>query len=245
MENANEKLSCLVVDDEQPAQWVLTSYISETSNLELTTCAFDAMEALEVMKNHSIDLLFLDINLPGLNGLEMLDTLEFQPMVIFTTAYAAYAAESFEYNVVDYLVKPVTKHHFERAVARAFEKARLREVIENADTRYPTASIELNLGGSTEVVETENIVYLQSYGNYVKVFLENRMILATSTTHQLLSQLPQKSFLRIHKSFIVNRKFIKAYSNNTVLAGKEKLPIGISYRQSVVTALNQNKENGS
>ncbi|HPJ62342.1 LytTR family DNA-binding domain-containing protein [Lentimicrobium sp.] len=239
MENINEKLSCLVVDDEQPAQWVLTSYISETSNLELKACAFDAMEALEVMKNHSIDLLFLDINLPGLNGLEMLDTLEFQPMVIFTTAYAAYAAESFEYNVVDYLVKPVTKHHFERAVARAFEKARLREVTANTDTRYPTTSLELNLGGSTETVETENIVYLQSYGNYVKVFLENRMILATSTTHQLLSQLPQKSFLRIHKSFIVNRKYIKAYSNNSVVAGKEKLPIGISYRQSVVTALNQ------
>jgi DNA-binding LytR/AlgR family response regulator len=237
MGNDNEKLVCLVVDDEQPSQWVLTSYISESEGLELAACAFDAEEAIGILKEKQIDLLFLDINLPGLSGMEMLDTLEFQPMVIFTTAYAAYAADSFEYNVVDYLVKPVTRQHFDRAVNRARDRARLHEVFHKPDEPGISGKVELNLGGSTEVVETKDILYLQSYGNYVKVFMEGRMILATTTTHQLLDQLPVRLFLRIHKSYIVNRAYVKAFSNNSVVLGNERLPIGISYRQSVLGAL--------
>ena len=236
--NNEDKLVCLVVDDEQPAQWVLTSYISETEKLELSACAFDAVEALEILKAQNIDLLFLDINLPGLSGLEMLDTLEVQPMVIFTTAYAAYAVNSFDYNVVDYLVKPITRQHFDRAVGRALDRARLQEVSHLEKEPLQSVSIDLNLGGSFETVGTSEIIYLQSYGNYVKVFLENgRMILATSTTHQLMTQLPAQTFIRIHKSYIVNREFIKAFSNNFVVVLDEKLPIGISYRQAVLTAM--------
>ena len=148
---------------------------------KLSACAFDAVEALEILKAQNIDLLFLDINLPGLSGLEMLDTLEVQPMVIFTTAYAAYAVNSFDYNVVDYLVKPITRQHFDRAVGRALDRARLQEVSHLEKEPLQSVSIDLNLGGSFETVGTSEIIYLQSYGNYVKVFLENgRMILATS-----------------------------------------------------------------
>lgn len=242
MTTSNEdKLVCLVVDDEQPAQWILTSYISETEKLELSGCAFDATEALQALKTQNIDLLFLDINLPGLSGLDLLDTLEVQPMVIFTTAYAAYAVNSFDYNVVDYLVKPINRQHFDRAVGRALDRARLQEVGHAEKETFESLGIDLNLGGSFETVETNDIIYLQSYGNYVKVFLENgRMILATSTTHQLMAQLPAPSFIRIHKSYIVNRKFINAFSNNFVVVLTEKLPIGISYRQAVLTAMESN-----
>ncbi|MDY0101633.1 MAG: LytTR family DNA-binding domain-containing protein [Lentimicrobium sp.] len=237
--STEDKLVCLVVDDEQPAQWVLKSYIEETERLKLAACAFDAVEALQILKTQSIDLLFLDINLPGLSGLDLLDTLENQPMVIFTTAYSSYAVNSFDYNVVDYLVKPITRQHFDRAIGRACEKAKLQDVNQQHQDHYQSCSIELNLGGSFETVDTNDILYLQSYGNYVKVFMENgRMILATSTTHQLMSLLPLQSFIRIHKSYIVNRRFISAFSSNSVLALKEKLPIGISYRQAVLTAMN-------
>ena len=233
-----DKLVCLVVDDEQPAQWVMSSFISETEKLQLSACVFDADEALQILKTQNIDLLFLDINLPGLSGLELLDTLEIQPMVIFTTAYEAYAVNSFDYNVVDYLVKPITRQHFDRAVGRALERAKLQEVGPSEKEGFQSVSIDLNLGGSYEKVETKDISYLQSYGNYVKVFLENgRMILATSTTHQLMAQLPAPSFIRIHKSYIVNREFINAFSNNFVVVLDEKLPIGISYRQAVLTAM--------
>lgn len=241
MTTSNEdKLACLVVDDEQPAQWVLTSYIGETEKLNLAACAFDAVEALQILKNQNIDLLFLDINLPGLSGLDLLDTLEFQPMVIFTTAYSSYAVNSFDYNVVDYLVKPITREHFDRAVGRAIDRAKLQELTGQPNqSPYQSCSVELNLGGNFETVDTSDILYLQSYGNYVKVFLENgRMILATSTTHQLMSQLPLQSFLRIHKSYIVNRRYVSAFSSNSVILLKQKLPIGISYRQAVLAAMN-------
>lgn len=238
MTTSSVKLVCLIVDDEQPAQWILTSYIRDTEKLELADCAFDAAEALQVLKTRDIDLLFLDINLPGLSGLDLLDTLETQPMVIFTTAYASYAVDSFDYNVVDYLVKPITRQHFDRAVGRALDRAKLQEAGHIEKEPFQLLSIDLNLGGSSEKVDTTDIVYLQSYGNYVKVFLENgRMILATSTTHQLMAQLPEPSFIRIHKSYIVNRKFINVFSNNFVVVLKDKLPIGISYRQAVLAAM--------
>jgi DNA-binding LytR/AlgR family response regulator len=241
MTNTEEKLVCLVVDDEQPAQWVLTSFISENDRLHLAGCAFDAVEALHILKTQNIDLLFLDINLPGISGLDLLDSLEFEPMVIFTTAYASYAVNSFDYNVVDYLVKPVTRQHFNRAVGRALERATLKEVGQPAEGQFSSRELELNLGGSFETVKTQDIYYLQSYGNYVKVFMENgRMILATSTTHQLQNQLPAQAFLRIHKSYIVNRRFIRAFSSNSVIVGKERLPVGISYRQAVLASLNGN-----
>ena len=239
MTTSNEdKLVCMVVDDEQPAQWILSNYINNTKELELLACAFDSVEALQILNSKNVDLLFLDINLPGLSGLDLLDTLEIQPMVIFTTAYASYAADSFDYNVVDYLVKPINREHFDRAVGRAIGRAKLQELAHPEKELFQSFSIDLNLGGSFETVEATDIIYLQSYGNYVKVFLENgRMILATSTTHQLMAQLPPQSFLRIHKSYIVNRKFIDAFSNNFVVVSKEKLPIGISYRQAVLSAM--------
>ena len=234
----DDKLVCLVVDDEQPAQWILSNYINDTEKLELFACAFNSKEALQLLKTEAIDLLFLDINLPGLSGLDLLDALELQPMVIFTTAYASYAADSFDYNVVDYLVKPITRQHFDRAVGRAIDRAKLQELVNPGKEHFQSYSIDLNLGGSFETVDTNNIIYLQSYGNYVKVFLENgRMILATSTTHQLMDLLPAQAFLRIHKSYIVNRKFINAFSNNFVVILNEKLPIGISYRQAVLNEI--------
>lgn len=238
MTESPEKLTCLVVDDEQPAQWVLRSFIEQNEKLVLVDCVYNAVEAQEILKTQNIDLLFLDINLPGLSGLELLETLDFQPMVIFTTAYASFAVNSFDYNVVDYLVKPVTPKHFERAVGRALERAQLQEVKRMPGEIYHAKLIDLNLGGNFKTVNTENIIYLQSYGNYVRVYVENdKMILATSTTHQLMNELPSQSFIRIHKSYIVNRRFISAFSGNSVVIGKEKLPIGISYRQAVISAL--------
>ncbi|MBK6963971.1 MAG: response regulator [Bacteroidales bacterium] len=112
IEYSNQKLRCLVVDDEQPAQWALSNFINQTESLDLIGCAYDGSEAAKILKEKVIDLLFLDINLPGMSGLEMLNTLENQPMVIFTTAFSSYAINSFDYNVVDYLVKPISRDLF-------------------------------------------------------------------------------------------------------------------------------------
>lgn len=231
------KLQCLVVDDEQPAQWVLSNYINQTDSLELSGCAFNGAEAERMILEKEVDLLFLDINLPGKGGLELLDSLEKQPMVIFTTAFSSYAINSFDYNVVDYLVKPISRELFDRAVNRALDR------IQPPDDKLPSGEaerariIEVNTGGGFESIEAGKIIYIQSYGNYVKVFLPGRMILGTSTTHKMFSNLPKSLFVRIHKSYIVNVDYIRSYSNNAILVEKENLPVGISYRQSVISRM--------
>ncbi|MFH1120028.1 MAG: response regulator transcription factor [Bacteroidota bacterium] len=236
-ELVNRKLKCLVVDDEQPAQWVLSNFINQTGSLELIACVYDGIEAVKIMNEHEIDLLFLDINLPGMGGLEMLNTLDTQPMIIFTTAFSSYAINSFDYNVVDYLVKPISRELFDRAVKRALDRIKSGEENNEDEHLDKTRLIEVNTGGDFEYVEAGMIMYIQSYGNYVKVFTTNRMILGTSTTHKMFSTLPKTLFLRIHKSYIVNKDFIGSYNNSAIMVEKEKLPIGISYRQSVISRL--------
>ncbi len=233
----NRKLRCLVVDDEQPAQWALSNFINQTESLVLIGCAYDGPEASRVLKESEVDLLFLDINLPGMSGLEMLNTLENQPMVIFTTAFSSYAINSFDYNVVDYLVKPISRELFDRAVRRALARVGSGELIRDNEESDKTKLIEINTGGDFENIEAERIMYIQSYGNYVKVFTTGRMILGTSTTHKMFSVLPKSLFIRIHKSYIVNKDYIGTYNNSAIMVGKEKLPIGISYRQSVINRL--------
>ena len=236
-EIADRKLRCLVVDDEQPAQWVLSNFINQTASLELIACAYDGIEAAKIIEEKGIDLLFLDINLPGMGGLEMLNNLKEQPMVIFTTAFSSYAASSFEYNVVDYLVKPISRELFDRAVNRAFDRIRPGQNSQEDEVRDKAQLVEVNTGGDFEFIEAGKIMYIQSYGNYVKVFTTNKMILGTSTTHKMYKSLPKSLFIRIHKSYIVNKDYIGTYNNSALIVDKEKLPIGISYRQSVISRL--------
>jgi DNA-binding LytR/AlgR family response regulator len=144
---------------------------------------------------------------------------------------------SFDYNVVDYLVKPISRDLFNRAVKRALARVGSAVSIHEDDDAAKAKIIEVNTGGGFEYIEAGNIMYIQSYGNYVKVFTANKMILGTSTTHKMLSILPKSLFIRVHKSYIVNKDYIGTYNSSAIMVGKEKLPIGISYRQSVISRL--------
>lgn len=234
-----KKLKCLVVEDEQPAQWVLRHFIEQSQELELVALVYDAKNAREILEYQNIDLLFLDINLPGISGIEFLNTLEKQPPVIFTTAYAAYAAVSFEYNVIDYLLKPITEEHFNRAVQRALDKIYLKTIKEpSQDSKY-SSIIDVPIGSETIKIETNQITYLQSWGNYVKIFTTEKMILASISTQGLLELLPGDKFIRIHKSFTINRDFITSWNQKEVIVLTNVIPIGISYRQSIQSTLHQ------
>lgn len=234
-----KKLKCLVVEDEQPAQWVLRHFIEQSQELDLVALVYDAKNAREILEYQNIDLLFLDINLPGISGIEFLNTLEKQPPVIFTTAYAAYAAVSFEYNVIDYLLKPITEEHFNRAVQRALDKIYLKTIKEpSQDSKY-SSIIDVPIGSETIKIETNQITYLQSWGNYVKIFTTEKMILASISTQGLLELLPGDKFIRIHKSFTINRDFITSWNQKEVIVLTNVIPIGISYRQSIQSTLHQ------
>jgi DNA-binding LytR/AlgR family response regulator len=237
METNNSKLLCLIVDDEQPAQWVLSSYIKQVEQFELVGCAFDASEAQLFFNKTEIDVLFLDINLPGLTGFDLLNTLKHQPMVVFTTAFSDYALHSFEYNVVDYLVKPISRQQFSRAADRVLEKATLSKIKQHKVTIEIPDKIEIRFANKSEWVKPEEIAYLQSCGNYVRVFLENKMLMVISTTRKLMEVLPANLFLQIHKSFVVNKIFIQSYNSSEVVVLNKSLPIGISYKQVVTSAI--------
>lgn len=234
-----KRLKCLVVEDEQPAQWVLRHFIEQSQELDLVALVYDAKNAREILEYQNIDLLFLDINLPGISGIEFLNTLEKQPPVIFTTAYAAYAAVSFEYNVIDYLLKPITEEYFNRAVQRALDKIYLKTIKEpSQDSKY-SSIIDVPIGSETIKIETNQITYLQSWGNYVKIFTTEKMILASISTQGLLELLPGDKFIRIHKSFTINRDFITSWNQKEVVVLTNVIPIGISYRQSIQSTLHQ------
>lgn len=233
MGNKEIKLKCLVVEDERPAQWVLMHFIEITDFLELITCVSDAREAKQIIESQKVDLLFLDINLPGVSGIELLNSLDEQPPVIFTTAYASYAAVSFDYNVIDYLLKPISQEHFDRAVKRAIDKknAEIAKIPLESDI-FP-ALIDIPIGVDSVQVDINLIIYLQSWGNYVKVFTTEKMILASISTQGLLEMLPPSRFIRVHKSFTINRDYVTSRNNKELVVASNVIPVGISYRQSI------------
>ena len=233
MGNKEIKLKCLVVEDERPAQWVLMHFIEITDFLELITCVSDAREAKQIIESLKVDLLFLDIILPGISGIELLNSLEEQPPVIFTTAYASYAAVSFDYNVIDYLLKPISQEHFDRAVKRAIDKknAEIAKIPLESDI-FP-ALIDIPIGVDSVQVDINLIIYLQSWGNYVKVFTTEKMILASISTQGLLEMLPPSRFIRVHKSFTINRDYVTSRNNKELVVASNVIPVGISYRQSI------------
>ena len=227
------KLKCLVVEDERPAQWVLMHFIQLSESLELITCVGDAIEAKQILDSQEVDLLFLDINLPGISGIELLNSLQIQPPVIFTTAYASYAALSFNYNVIDYLLKPITQEHFNRAVQRAIDKRKADIVNYTKKTQDSPTMIDIPLGCESIPIDINTITHLQSWGNYVKVFTTAKMILASITTQGLLGKLPPSHFIRVHKSFTINRNFVTSRNQKEITVDSNVIPIGISYRQSI------------
>lgn len=231
------KLKCLVVEDDSPSQFLIKYLINHTDSLELTFCVEDAYKAKQILGSNQIDLLFLDINLPGFNGIELLESIGYQPPVIFTTAYPNYALDSFNFNVVDYLLKPISEDRFKRAVQRALEKRNSDSIkIQHEFENIPTF-INIPIGIDSVEVDINAIIYLQSWGNYVKIFTTEKMILAYITTQALLEMLPSSRFFRVHKSFTINKSYITSKNRNEIIVVSTPIPIGISYRQSVLSSL--------
>lgn len=167
----------------------------------------------------------------------MLETIDSHPPVIFTTAYPNYALDSFNFNVVDYLLKPISEDRFNRAVQRALEKRNSDSIkIQHEYENIPTF-INIPIGIDSVEVDINAIIYLQSWGNYVKIFTTEKMILAYITTQALLEMLPSSRFFRVHKSFTINKSYITSKNRNEIIVVSTPIPIGISYRQSVLSSL--------
>ena len=230
---------CLIVDDEPLARELLTQFVRQLPSLTLMDCCADAFAALQMLHTQPVDLLFIDIKMPQLSGLDLIKTLTSPPKIILTTAFSDYALEGFDVGAVDYLVKPFSFVRFLRAVDRAIDRGRLAEPAPAVGTS-PSTCLFLKTDRKIVKVLLANVLYWQGYGNYVKVSQrDGRPLLVTETMTHLEKLLPGDQFVRIHKSYIVSLAAITEYQGSSLSIGPVSLPIGESYRKQFLAAIGQ------
>jgi DNA-binding LytR/AlgR family response regulator len=223
------KIKC--IDDEPLAQRILEKYINTISSLELVKKCNDATEAIAWLHENSADLIFLDIKMPQISGIDFLKSLMHPPQIILTTAYPEYALEGYEYAVVDYLLKPISFERFLKAVNKVSIP---KNVQVKQDINHETSPfIFLKEDKISHKVFFEEITYIEAYGNFIKVFTDNRMILVSSTMNNIGKSLPEHLFIRTHKSYFVAIKKIDQIEGNMIIIGKKTIPIGTSYKKSI------------
>lgn len=228
-------LKCIIVDDEEGAHLVLKQYIKNLHNLELAGSFFTAVEAMGYIYNNRVDLIFLDINMPGLSGLELLETMSDPPLVILTTAYREYALEGYKYRVVDYLVKPFNFQRFMAAIDTVYSRLRPKTTATNEPNSAPSAFVMLKVEGEIVKVMYDQITYVRSWGNYVKVVTKQSTYLSPITTTEIEQKLDKVRFRRIHKSYIVAMSRISKITGGQVeLDDGTILPIGTTYRRDLL-----------
>ncbi len=230
------ELRCLIVDDEVLAQNVIEKYIDNISTLKLVGKCDNAIEAISFLHNNSVDLLFLDLNMPELSGLEMLKTLNNPPNVILTTAYSEYALESYEYGVVDYLLKPIKLERFMKAINKVVELQAGKTVMEQKDITL-SKPVFIKEDHYTHALNPEQILYVEAYGNYLKVHTKERTFVTRMTMQHMSDQLSKDVFCRIHKSYIVNTLFITKVSGNIVFMNETELPVGSTFKNDLINCI--------
>ncbi|MEM9823392.1 MAG: LytTR family DNA-binding domain-containing protein [Bacteroidota bacterium] len=229
-------LNCLIVDDEPPAHKVLENYIGKINSLQLLGNCYNAIDAINFLHENHIDILFLDINMPELSGLEMLKTLQKPPLVILTTAYSEFALESYEFGVVDYLLKPIRFDRFLKSVNKVLQmKSPAAKTLANESkpSASKATSFFVKADGVKHKVFFDDIHYIESKGNFVQLHLKTNRLLTAETLSNMDKKLGPHGFLRVHKSFIINTKKVKSIQGNQIQIGDRTVPIGNSYRQMV------------
>lgn len=228
------EIRALITDDEPLAQNVIQQYAQKLPDLNIVGTCGDAICAHKFLQEKEVDLLFLDINMPKLSGISFLKNLKNPPLVIFTTAYSEYALEGFELNAIDYLKKPFSFERFCKAYYRAEELILLkRKATNKKETTQNTNNdfIFIKSDKKTVKVKFKDIYYIEGLGDYIKLHLEDKKLITNLSMKRIFSLLPENSFFRTHKSFIVSLDKIEAIEGNMTLIKNTKLPIGNSYRQ--------------
>lgn len=237
MANGNHiQIKCIIVDDEPMARDVVRRYVQKISTLKLVGEFGNAIEATIFLQEQSVDMIFLDIKMPQLSGTEFVRSLRNVPKIIFTTAHKEYAHEGFELDVIDYLLKPIRFDRFLRAVNKAFPQ-KLQEVevitsVASEENKPATSFIYLRVDRKMIKVLLDNILYIESDKDYVKVFTEKGFIITRQTIASVEAMLSENQFIRVHRSYIVSLNKLKSYTAETVEIGSKEIPIGKLYRNN-------------
>ncbi len=224
-------LRAVAVDDEPMALEVIKKLSSKIPFIELLAVFTNAFEAIDYMKKEKIDLIFLDVKMPDISGIDFLKSLTCAPMAIFTTAYSEHAVQSFELDAIDYLLKPFSQTRFLKACNKAYEQYELRENKNEFPSRL--TSIFIKDGHEQIRVELNDILYAESSGNYVQFILDNKKIASRLTMNEAQTLLPAISFLRVHRSYIVAKKKITKIASTSVWIKHIEIPIGAAYAASL------------
>jgi len=233
------KLRCLLIDDEPPALKILASYISNINGLEIVAQCKNAIEALDVLHQKSVDVIFLDIKMPKMLGTEFLKNLSNPPKVIFVTAYRDYAVDGYELDAVDYLVKPVSFERFFKAITKLNRIIGKETVTTTADyVPNPEAFVYLKVDKDMKKIFVNDIVYIESWKDYVKLFLaNNKNLLVKQSISAMENLLSEHKFLRIHRSYMVSLNKISGYNGVSIQLETTEIPIGRLYKQAVMERL--------
>lgn len=233
-------MNVILVDDEPLAQEIVETHISKFPNLRLIAKCNNAVEALQALKEHNIDLIFLDIQMPQISGIDFLKTLPTPPKVILTTAFSEYAMDGYDLNVVDYLLKPISFDRFAKAVNKAISQEQTdSEVLtsskESADYIFVKADKKLIK------IHFNDIFYIEGLKDYVILHTPTGRIVTLQTMKSLETKLPQGLFMRVHRSYIVNLGNITIIEGNTIQINKKIIPIGKNYKETLLDMVNQNR----
>jgi two-component system, LytTR family, response regulator len=220
-------LRAIAIDDEPKALEIIVLYATKVPFIDLKDTFVDAFEAMAYLQNEAIDLIFLDIKMPDISGLEFLRTLTRPPLVIFTTGYSDYAVQSYDYNAIDYLLKVFTLERFLKACNKAYDNWKTQQPQDSPPTNY----IFIKNGGEQQRVLYEDILYLEAGGNYVVFVTKTQKIVSRLTMTEAEALLPTSYFVRIHRSYIVARNKIEKYDKYDVTIQNVTIPIGENFRQ--------------
>lgn len=232
-----QKFKCLIIEDEPLAAEIISEYIQQLPHLELVGICTNAIEGLQFIKTETVDILFLDVNLPRLSGVDFLRSLTKRPAVIFITAHREYAIEGYELDIVDYLLKPVAFSRFVMAVNKITE--RNQQLVIGDQVSQPKDHLFVNVSRKRQKIEYSEIVYFESKREYVSIVTQQGSFLTKIQLSELEKQLDKAEFIRIHRSFIVSKRKIKAYNSTEIDLVSIQIPIGRNYKEQVLVQLNQ------
>lgn len=237
-------ITCIIIEDEPLAQKLLQQHLQQLKNYDLLGTFENPLQALDIIHEKRVDVIFLDINMPGMSGLSLLQTFtDYRPHVVFTTAYPDYAIAAFDYNVVDYLVKPISFERFIKAINKIKDKMILSNIkngvkidgINDENLQDTKASfIWVKVDKNQQKVFESDIIFIEGMGDYLKIHLLNKVLITHTTMNNIMDLLDSSIFIRVHKSFIVRIGAVKLYSINSLITINDKeVSIGVSFREKV------------
>ncbi|MFT4804228.1 MAG: DNA-binding LytR/AlgR family response regulator [Psychroserpens sp.] len=229
-------ISCLIVDDEAIAREIIETHLSKIENIHVIASCSNAIEAFHYISNQDIDLVFLDINMPGISGISFAKSINDSVKVIFTTAYRDYAVEGFELKAVDYLLKPISLERLQKALDTYFD---IYRNVTETDTSVHEVSVFMFVRSERKMIKIEYsaICYIESYSDYLKIHTENDTIITRETITAIEAKMPKQQFLRIHRSYIISIHFIQSFTNEYITINRQALPISRSYKKEVLKQL--------